>query len=192
MIRKKYSTKRFIVRAYTKADYKVWFDTYTNMLPKQHKFDRGPQPASKCTKDYYSGLVLRHQNLSKKDDIYIWGVFDKKSGQLVGAIDIKIFTRGELQKANLGYQIFNRFWKQGIASEVLKKVIPDLLLDLKLNRLEAVIDLDNKASINLCKSVGLKREGIRENYYFQDGDWADQIVFVADRKLLKLPRLIVK
>jgi ribosomal-protein-alanine N-acetyltransferase len=192
MRRKKYATARFIIRGYTKSDYKAWFETYTNLLPKQNKFDRGPYPAAKCKKENYLKIATRHQNLAQKDNIYIWGIFDKRNGKLVGAIDIKIFTRSELQKANLGYQIFNNFWKQGIASEVLKKIVPLILVDLKLNRLEAVIDLDNRASINLCKSVGLRREGIRENYYFQDGDWADQIVYVADRKHFKLSKLIVK
>lgn len=189
MIRNKYKTSRFNIQGYTQKDYKTWFAAYTSLLPKKSKFDRGPYKPSECKKEVFLKIVKRHQLLAKEGKTFIWGIFDKTNGKLVGAIDVHILVRGEIQKANLGYQIFNNYWRQGIASEVLSKLIPMLLVDLKINRLEAVIDTDNRASIRLAKTIGLRNEGIRKNYYFQDGDWADQIVYVADRKLFKLPLL---
>ena len=189
MKRKEYTSARFSIRAYTKKDYNLWFEAYTNLLPQKTKFDKGPYKASECKKDVFDKIVTRHQSLAKDGKTYIWGIFDKKNKKLVGAIDVHILVRGEIQKANLGYQIFNNYWKQGIASEVLLKTIPKVLIDLKLNRLEAVIDCDNKPSIKLVKKIGLRKEGIRKNYFFQEGDWEDQIVYIADRKLLKLPLL---
>lgn len=182
-------SSRFNIRAYTRKDYKSWFEAYTGLLPKQTKFDKGPYKPRECDKATFYKIVSRHQLLAKNDKTYIWGVFDKKSGELVGAVDVHILVRGQLQKANLGYQVFNRHWRKGIAGEVLKKIIPALLMDLRINRLEAVIDTDNRPSINLVKSVGLRKEGLRENYYFQEGDWADQLVYVADRKEYALPLL---
>lgn len=184
-------TSRFCVRSYNKKDYTSWFDTYTGLLPKKTKFDKGPYKPKECDKAIFFKIVSRHQVLAKNDRTYIWGVFDRKNGELVGAIDVHILVRGEIQKANLGYQIFNNHWRKGIASEVLSEMIPKILMDLKINRLEAVIDTDNRPSINLVKSIGLRKESIRKNYYFQDGDWADQLVYVADRKIYKLPLLKV-
>lgn len=120
----------------------------------------------------------------------MFGVFlKKKSHKLIGVVDIHILQRGVLQMANLGYRIFNQYWGKGYGNEVVKKLIVSSLIDLKLNRLEAVIDMDNKRSINLVNSIGLRREGIRKNYWFQNKQWDDQIVFVADRVQFNLPKL---
>lgn len=191
MKRNQYMTSKFFIRSYTKKDYKTWFDAYTGLLPKKTKFDRGPYKPKECDRATFFKIVSRHQFLAKNDKTYIWGVFDRKSGVLVGAVDVHILVRGEIQKANLGYQIFNNHWRKGIASEVLSEMIPNILMDLKINRLEAVIDTDNRPSIKLVKGLGLRKESIRKNYYFQDGDWADQLVYVADRKIYKLPILKV-
>ncbi|MBH46914.1 MAG: hypothetical protein CME71_01950 [Halobacteriovorax sp.] len=189
MKRNSYTTKRLEIRAYTLKDYKAWFEAYTESLPKSSKHDVEPYLASECSKQVFKTFVVKHRELAKIDRTYIWGIYDKKSGVQVGTIDIHILVRDELQKANLGYRIFNRYWRKGFAKEAVKKICKEALIDLKLNRLEAVIDSDNMPSIKLAKSLGFRSEGVRENYFFQDDRWDDQAVFVVDRKLLKLPAL---
>ena len=94
-------------------------------------------------------------------------------------IDIAIYERGSLQFANLGYRLFNRYWGQGFGQEAVRAAIKIGHTDLKLQRLEASIDLHNKRSIKLVKSLGLEREGIKRGYWYQNGGWDDQLIFVA-------------
>ena len=182
MIRKKIAGKRLELRPYTNKDYKTWFDAYTGLLPRHNHHDQGPYTKSECPRDAFESYVKRHRELAQKDRTYIWGVYLKKTGEQVGAIDIHILVRDELQKANLGYRIFNNHWRKGYAKEAVKLAI-DLAFDnLKLNRLEAVIDLDNEASIALVKSLNFDCEGIRKKYFFQNGHWDDQIVYTVNRE----------
>lgn len=51
---------------------------------------------------------------------------------------------------------------------------------LKLNRLEAAINLDNKKSIYLAKKIGMKKEGIKKRYWFEHGKWVDHLIYVAN------------
>jgi ribosomal-protein-alanine N-acetyltransferase len=97
-------------------------------------------------------------------------------------IDIAIYERGSLQFANLGYRLFNRYWGQGLAGEAVGAAITIGHRDLKLQRLEASIDLHNKRSIKLVKKLGLEREGIKRAYWFQNGGWDDQVIYVARAK----------
>lgn len=188
MQRNMFKTKRLVIRPYKLSDYQEWFYAYTCCYKKRSKFDRGRLNANDCSKDIFKKIITRHQRLAKLDHTYVWGIFDKKSGRILGAIDIFIICRDVLQVANLGYRIFNLYWRSGFASEALKVAIPKILLDLKLNRLQASIDLDNTPSTRLAKSL-MKSEGIVKNYHYQSHKWEDQKIFSITRKDLKLPVL---
>ena len=45
---------------------------------------------------------------------------------------------------------------------------------------EAAINLDNRKSIRLVKAIGMKREGIKKRYWFEDGKWVDHLIYVAN------------
>lgn len=167
MRRRSIKTRRLEIRPYKRSDYKAWYDTCVHALPKQSTYDSGPIPASKCTKKEFSAKIRRYSEKADADIVYVWGVFERKTGLLIGVLDIAIISRDVLQIANLGYRVFNRYWRKGYAKEFVSAGIRLALKDLKLNRLEAVIDLDNRASIRLAKSVGMEREGIRKSYYYQ-------------------------
>ena len=51
---------------------------------------------------------------------------------------------------------------------------------LKLNRLEAAINLDNKKSIRMAKAIGMRKEGIKKRYWFEYGKWVDHLIYVAN------------
>jgi len=89
------------------------------------------------------------------------------------------------QMASLGYLIINIYRGKGYATEAVKKVVKAGLNDLKFHRLEAAIDLDNKASIRLAMAAGLYREGIKKHYWYQNKRWDDQVVFIAVRELCR-------
>jgi RimJ/RimL family protein N-acetyltransferase len=42
------------------------------------------------------------------------------------------------------------------------------------------IKLDNRRSIALTKSIKIRKEGNKRRYIFEDGAWADHVVFVAN------------
>lgn len=182
MIRKKIATKRLELRPYTIKDYKTWSDAYTGLLPRQHHHDQGPYARHECSWEVFNSFVKRHEELASKDRTYIWGIYLNNTGEQVGTIDIHILVRDEIQKANLGYRIFNNYWRKGYAKEALSAAIDLAFKNLKLNRLEAVIDLDNEASIALVKSLKFDCEGIRKKYFFQNGHWEDQIVYTVNRE----------
>jgi RimJ/RimL family protein N-acetyltransferase len=152
-------------------------------------WDAAPLARSKRSRREFLARVARQERLACQDHTYIWTMFERSTGDLVGVLDVHILTRGRLQVANLGYRIDNRYWRRGFAREMLKAMIPILLRDLRLQRLEAVIDPDNRPSIRLVRGLGLKREGLRRNYWFQNGRWDDQVVFVATRQSVGLPTL---
>jgi len=177
--RRSVNTRRLVLRPYRLDDHKTWFDAYVKRLPKQSKYDRDPVPANMCSRREFSKLVRRHEVLAAQDRTYIYGIFERKTGVLVGAIDIHILVREDRQTANFGYQIHNRYWQKGFGKEAAKAGLKIAFSQLKLNRLEAAIYIENKPSIRLAKSIGMRRAGVEKAYLFENGAWVDQIVYIA-------------
>lgn len=178
--RKILKTKRLIIRPYNINDYNTWFDAYVNRLPKRNKYDRDPMNPKQCSKAEFRKMLQRHERISKKDKCYIYGVFEKKIGTLLGVVDIFIIVRDHYQMGNLGYQIHNRYWGKGYGKEAANAALKIGFRDLKLNRLEAAISIDNSRSIALAKALDMRREGIKRRYIYEDNKWIDQITFVAN------------
>jgi [ribosomal protein S5]-alanine N-acetyltransferase len=182
MDRRTYRTPRLVLRPFSPDDYEVWKSAYTSAPPKRHKYDWFPNPKWQYGKRDFQKVMARHKKLAFRDHTYVWPIFERKTGVMIGSIDIYVISRGVLQFANLGYRIDNRYWRKGYGKEAVGAIIRGAFADLKLNRLEAVIDIDNRPSIVFARTLGMYREGVRRKYYYQNRGWADQVVFVANRE----------
>lgn len=180
MRRLEFKTKRLVLRALKKSDYDVWFDAYVNGLPQKSRWDRAPMDPKKCSLKWFDKVKKEHEDIAKKDDYYRYYAFEKKTGAIVGLIDFDIFVRGVHQTANFGYQIFNRHWGKGYGQEAASAGLKIGFKQLKLNRLEAAVNTDNKKSIRLAKAIGLRSEGLKKRYWFEYGKWVDHLCFVAN------------
>lgn len=182
---KTYLTKRLTLRQLQLKDYKTWLRSQEICLPKQNKYDLAPNAKSKQSFAVFKKNVKRHSVKAKKDQAYIWNIFLRKTGELIGWIDVSTICRDPYQMANLGYFIINIYRRQGYAKEAVQRIIKAAFSDLKYHRLEAATDLENHPSKALAKACGLKKEGVKKHYWFQNNQWEDQMVFIVTPELLK-------
>ena len=180
MRQKSFGTERLLLCPLRSSDYNAWFAAHVNHLPAKNRLDRGSLPPSRCSKAKYLKLVNQHRSWAKQDDSYWFAVFEKKSGDLIGYIDFDIFVRETHQFANFGYQIFNRYRGRGYGREASAAGLQIGFTQLKLNRLEAAINFDNKKSIRMVKAIGMRREGIKKRYWFENNEWVDHLIYVAN------------
>jgi ribosomal-protein-alanine N-acetyltransferase len=69
------------------------------------------------------------------------------------------------------------YWNQGIISEALHEIIKYAFNTLNLHSLEALLDINNEASIAvLTKFKFIKEAHFKENYFFND-EFIDTLVF---------------
>jgi ribosomal-protein-alanine N-acetyltransferase len=174
-----YRTARLELRPLRLSDYQEWFECHTQALESKNKWDRGAFEANRCTKKIFVQMLKKHRELAKIDEYYRYSAFRKSDGKLVGHVDFHVYERGCLQFANFGYMLHNRFWGMGFGVEMAKKGLVIGHRDLKIKRLEAAIDLGNKRSVRLSKAIGLYYEGIKKEYWLQDGSWDDQRIYVS-------------
>lgn len=183
--RKNYRTRRLVLRPLRATDHKRWCQAVDSSFPKQNKFDLDKTlPKWKEKKAFLRALRVQ-RNGAEGDKFYIWNIFLQSTGELIGWVDLSTLIRDPHQMANLGYFIFNQYRGKGYATEAVRRLVKTGFRDLKFHRIEAVIDLDNKASIALAKAAGLYKEGIKKHYWFQNNRWEDQVVFIAVPELFK-------
>lgn len=75
------------------------------------------------------------------------------------------------------YDLAAPYWGQGYMKEALKVVIEYGFTQMKLNRIDALVAIENDRSSNLLKSLGFKQEGILRDYFYLNGKFYDHSLF---------------
>jgi len=96
-----------------------------------------------------------------------WGIELKETGTIIGTIGIQEWSI-EHKRANISYALFPENWGKGYASEAIDKVISYGFQELGLERIGAVVFIENEASNNLLTKIGFQKEGVLKNYMYQN------------------------
>jgi ribosomal-protein-alanine N-acetyltransferase len=92
---------------------------------------------------------------------------------IAGVINVSQIFLGNFRSAYLGYYAGAPFMGQGYMSEGLRLVLRHAFGVLGLHRLEANIQPKNRASIDLVRRAGFRREGFSPRYLKILGRWRD-------------------
>ena len=102
-----------------------------------------------------------------------WLVCERRTGSIVGVINVSETVLGAFRSAYLGYYVFAGFERQGLMRAGLRAVVRHAFRTLRLHRLEANIQPGNRASLALAKSCGFSKEGYSRRYLKIGGRWRD-------------------
>jgi len=98
----------------------------------------------------------------------------KITNEIVGSFCISEIVRGGFQSAYLGYEAFVPHQGKGFMSQGLKLLLIEAFEVLGLHRIEANIQPENKASIQLVSKAGFVKEGFSPQYLRIGGkEWKD-------------------
>ena len=172
-------TERLVLRPQRPDDYERWYEGFAKRWPAVRAYDTGWQEMSECTREWFITLCEHHQKIAIEDKTYVFGVFSKQDWRHLGNVDLSTLYRQDNQWAVLGYGIHNHAWRQGFGKEAVRAGLMAGFEQLKYQRIEAHINLDNKASVALAKSVGMAEECIRRGFVYEGGEWTDRRVYVA-------------
>jgi len=138
-------------------------------LMRQSKALHYPWVFPPKTKDTFKKyLKSRHQ---KNQDGFL--LCHAQTHAIMGVINLNEIVRGYFQSAYLGYYIGAPYAGQGYMQEALTLVVEYAFSEVQLHRLEANIQPENTASINLVKRCGFRKEGFSPRYLKINGEWKD-------------------
>jgi len=122
-----------------------------------------------CDAAAFRALLRRNRN----SPYQYWLIIRRADEAILGAIEVSQIVHGKFRSAYLGYHIGAAFARQGYMREALTLAITRAFRGLRLHRLEANIQPENRASINLVKQLGFRREGYSPRYLKIAGRWRD-------------------
>ncbi|POO02137.1 FkbH domain containing protein [Trema orientale] len=105
----------------------------------------------------------------------------------VGYVSIKPESGDDKCRAHVSYAVGADYWGQGIVTLAIKvaislvfKEFPDLV------RLEALVEVENRASQRVLEKVGFLKEGLLRKYGFCKGEIRDMFIysFLSTDKIL--------
>ena len=183
-------TERLILRLYRETDYEMWRETYSTLPKPKNRWDNGPKPLEKLTVGGFNKTLANQEKDSSEDKFYCLNAFEKDSGQLIGQCSLMDISRVIFQNTYLGYVIYSPCWRKGYGKEAVSAMFDVAFNTLKLHRVEAGIEPNNKRSIALAKSFNMRREGLSKRRLFYRDEWVDMIIYaitVEDLGLKALP-----
>ena len=118
-------------------------------------------------------LFVAYLNRCDREDNQCFFIVRKQDDAIVGVINLSQIFRGGFLSAYLGYYIGVPYAGQGYMTEAMQLVLRYAFKVLKLHRLEANVQPDNKASIALVQRTGFHKEGYSKRYLKVCGRWRD-------------------
>lgn len=116
-----------------------------------------------------------------------WGIHLKDTGKLIGTCGYQSLNIESL-RTDIGYEMSKAFWGQGLMKESLQAIIDFGFNTMSLNRIQALVEPNNKSSINLLNRIGFSEEGILSEYEYYKGKFNDLTML----SLLKSKYALVK
>ena len=98
------------------------------------------------------------------------------SGEVVGAVSVA--PTAERCRGELGYVLARAHWGRGVATAAVKRTVAAVFGEVPgLERVEALVDVDNPASQRVAEKAGLRRGGVLRRHYWHKGHARDMVMY---------------
>jgi len=119
--------------------------------------------------------VSKNLRMTRKGEKVLDFVIDSQ-GEAIGMIGLEI-DKTNRYKAQFGYWLGERYWRQGIMTEAVKIFTDYAYKKLKIKRLFAEVFASNKASARVLKRAGYKLEGVLKKNSLKNNKLVDDLIF---------------
>ena len=121
-------------------------------------------------------LIYKVNEMINFNDGLGWAVCFKNESKMIGSVSFHRIEK-EHYRAEIGYMLHPDYWKQGIISEAVEKLIDYGFNTLKFHSIEAHIDPANIGSEKVLQKFNFVKEAyFKENYFF-NGKFLDTAVY---------------
>jgi ribosomal-protein-alanine N-acetyltransferase len=134
----------------------------------------GPNTADD-TRQFIARAVARSESLDRIS--FNLAVIHNESQRLIGGAALRVVDR-ERQHAEIGYLLNREFWNQGYATEAARALLGFGFNRLRLRRISATCEPDNRASARVLQKAGMQFEAVIDSHPLVRGS---ALVFTSSR-----------
>ncbi|CAI0418026.1 unnamed protein product [Linum tenue] len=106
------------------------------------------------------------------------GLLDDDEDRSIGYISIFPGSGDDRSRANVGYILAAEYWGQGIVTAALRIAVSTVFADLpEVVRLQALVEVEHRASQRVLEKAGFLREGLLRKYGYCKGEIRDLFIY---------------
>lgn len=167
-------TERLILREILPTDFDGMFELDSNA--EVHRY-LGNNPVSSNEEVINNINLIRQQYID--NGIGRWAIINKENMQFIGWTGLRLITHKINNHSNyydLGYRLIQNYWGKGLATESAIASLHYAFNTLKLTKVYAIADCQNKGSNNILLKVGMNfiesfdLDGTMHNWYEIDNE----------------------
>ncbi|MFA1738167.1 GNAT family N-acetyltransferase [Lysinibacillus fusiformis] len=167
----KLETERFILRKGTVDDCSDLFELYANENVVKYL----PLNLFESVEDAMVEINW-YEKIFKEQIGLRWVIEEAKTKKVIGACGYLNYEK-EHNRIEIGYDLKPDYWGQGIMQETLGKIIHFAFTSMEINKIEAKVEPENKASIRLLGKLNFCQEGVLRQHEFEKGKYVDLVLF---------------
>lgn len=163
-------TERLFLRQMTFDDIDFVYNQFSDPMITQYLMDEPPLTNRDEARDiiqFYSDPETKTHNR--------WVLVRKIDNQSIGTCGFHKWDKRYF-RAEIGYDMVPQFWGQGYMKEALEVVLENGFQQMELNRIDALVAIENKRSLSLLKRLGFQQEGLLRDYFYLDGKFYDHFL----------------
>lgn len=162
------TTSRMALHPVTTADIPVIHRLHS--MPETDEYNTLGIPASVfVTADVVDGWL-------KDAGHKVWSITLKDTREFIGLIGM-VFKTSRFSSAEVWYKLDVAYWGQGLATEVVNRLLQYAFEELQLHRVEAGCAVDNAGSARVLEKCGMQREGRKRKVLPIRGSWSDNFMY---------------
>lgn len=172
-----YHTNRLILRILTPECAPLVNKFYQDNRKFLEPFEPN-RPGNFYTNDFhYCNLRCEYDAFLRLSYFRYWIFCKENSDFPIGCICFSNILLGAFRKCMLGYKLGEYSCHKGYMLEALAALIPMVMQEINLHRIEAYVQPDNAPSIRLLTRLGFQEEGYLQKYAEIHGKWTDHLIF---------------
>ncbi len=136
------------------------------------------RPENFYTADFQrSNLLCEYNAFLKHSYLRYWIFLAGWPDMPIGTVCFSNIQHGAFEKCTLGYKLGRDYCHCGYMHEALSLLVPLIMKNIHLHRMEAYVQPDNFPSIRLLAKLGFTKEGYLREYAEIYGKWTDHLLF---------------
>jgi ribosomal-protein-alanine N-acetyltransferase len=169
-------TERLFLRPLALEDADFIFRHFSDPAVARYLMDEPP-----LTEYAQAEAIIRFYLEPAGKTYHRWGLARKADHRLIGTCGYHKWDK-RYYRAEIGYDLSPGFWGQGYMTEALRAVIQHGFERMGLNRIDALVYVENDRSVRLLQQLGFKPEGILRDYFYLDGKFYDHTLYALLHK----------
>jgi RimJ/RimL family protein N-acetyltransferase len=151
-------TERLILREFEEADFEDVYRMYCDAEVRRYlAWEMPPKPEYLAL--YRQKLLDRHRF---DKGLGVWAGIARETDEFIGVFMLKPLEEGP--EIEVGYHLARWAWGRGFATEGARALVEYGFRTVELDRIVAVVDPENAASLAVVGRLGLAPAGSREAY----------------------------